>query len=60
MATITITIVTHNCKTKRKDEEKNQYFSTYFNVPLNEINKWCKIGSHLLSLKPNTELGNTN
>jgi hypothetical protein len=27
---------------------------------LNEIDKWCNIGSHLLSFKPNMELENTN
>jgi hypothetical protein len=33
MAANTITIVTHNCKTKRKDEEKNKKFSNILPYP---------------------------
>jgi hypothetical protein len=47
-------------KPKEKMKKKTNILALNSMVPLNKIDKLCEIGSHSLSLKPNTELENTN
>ena len=50
VTTITITTTTQNCKPEGKMKRKPT-FGTAFNVPLNEIGKWCKVAHTLVVWK---------